>query len=445
MSTNNDTDTDTTQAYITVGSLVSEFSDTREESPLSEYTQRIRQQNNEIPVTPSDSEPWNDDVVVERYLDVDTYPATESLLKYARRKPPIVTGVATGKTGVIAGEPGSGKSMFALLMCCVIASGQEAMGLTPHNADGERVLFISMEEDHNEILLRWKALCQIHNIDTKRNIFFAGMDDVEFKGTGGIEAFVGGGYRDLYDLIATFNYKFVVIEPLSQMRLESEDNATHSLFFGVLSRLCSELDTTIFVVHHLRKPPPGMQSAFDANDIRGSSTILGAVRTLVMIAKLPRMGKRIYGYKFEKCQYSMPPEMTPYVFENEIVDTVWGSYGVGVIREYTTPTALPMPAHMLEDYRTHLLVMFEDKEHYRSNVQSSDWLGHTLALRVGVDIGTGVKSNERTDAQTDELNKLKSDLTKLVRLGMIETTVDSSERNNRTSRNVPVYIRGSQL
>ena len=379
------------------------------------------------------------------YVEIQDCPAVPELGYLAGRLPPICEGIATGKTGCIAGEPGTGKSMYALTMCCAIASGQPILGLQPSDPEGRNVLFLTLEEDMSEVLLRWKAICQVHSVDTKRNLHIAAQDNVNFIGTGGIASFITAGYADLRSTIKDGGFDFVVLDPLSKWRLEAEDNATHALFFGVLTRLCIECETTIFVVHHTRKPPPGTPPTFDANDLRGSSTILGEVRTLILLAKQPRIGKEAIGYKFVKCQYTRPPEMQAMEFTEEIVDCKRGSFGVGVLKEFTPTHAQPLPAHKVEEYRVVLKELFADADAYRSNVQSSEWLGFCLAQRMGVDVGIGQTSAKRSEGQAEAYESIKTDIARLMAMGLLRTEQEEMQRDNRTTRVIPVYKAGARL
>ena len=356
-----------------------------------------------------------------RYVSIQPSVATLDLVRKATRRPDILLGIATNKFGVMAAAPGTGKSMLALTMCAAVASGQTLIGFEPSDTDGQNALFVSLEEDSDEILLRWQAINQVYDIDTADRLHIAGENNVRFRSAGGPEEFINKGVYDLAELIAETGAKFVVLDPLAEWRLGAEDNPTFSLFASAIKLLCRDCDTTIMVIHHVRKPPPGLNTdTHNADSIRGATHLRGAARSILLLDYEPKIGPNVLSVSLDKVQYGQSKrKLPPLVISEEIVETDTGNYATGVLTEYVPPLELPMPAHVVDTYRNALNELFDSNESYRADIRSPQWLGVGLSESLGTDIGAGRKASERTESQTNAMNMLKNDITKLVRMELI--------------------------
>ena len=383
-----------------------------------------------------------------RYVSIESSIATLSGVRGASRKPDILRGMAANKFAIMAAAPGTGKSMMGLIMAAAVSSGQSILGFQPNDEDGLNSLFISLEEDSDEILLRWQAIKQVHDIDTNDRLHIAGENNVQWHTTGGIDEFITGGIYDLAELISAVNAKFVVLDPLAQWRLGAEDNATFSLFSSAIKQICVDCDTTVMVIHHVRKPPPGFKAeSHNADSIRGASDLRGAARTILLLDYETKIAPNVISCSFDKVQYGQSKyRLPPMQFTNEIVETDIGNYETGVLVEYTPPHELPMPVYMVDEYRDILVSLYETERYYRTDVRSPQWLGVGIADAQGIDIGTGRKAAERSKDQNEAIQSMKTDIAKLVRLDLIEPyQLEDHDTKNRNKRMVQVYARGHKL
>ena len=382
----------------------------------------------------------------KRYVSFSPTILTDDSIRQAKRKPDVIRGVATGKFGIMAAAPGTGKSMLGLKMCAAVASGKSILGFEPLDQDGQNSLFVSLEEDSDEIALRWGAIKQVYDVDIADRLHIVGEDDLQFHDQG-IDNFVTGAVYDLAELIAQTQAKFVVLDPLSQWRLGGEDNATFSLFSSAMKQLCKDCKTTIMVLHHVRKPPPGFKAeSHNADAIRGASDLRGAARTILLVDWEPKIAPNVITVSFDKVQYGESKiKMPPLVFNRELVETENETYETGVLIEYKPPHELPMPPYQVDEYRNALVDLFADTESYRSDIQANEWLGVALADSLGIDIGTGRKAAERTNEQNQAIQTMKTNIAKLVRMELIRPTHTDYEYKNRTTNRVKVYKKGSKL
>ena len=382
-----------------------------------------------------------------RYVSIDSTIASLDGVRKAQRQPDVLRGIAANKFGIMAAAPGTGKSMLGLKMCAAVASGQSILGFTPLNEDGLNALFVSLEEDSDEILLRWQAINQVYDIDTEERLHIAGEDNVKFHTTGGIDDFIKGGIFDLIDLINETQAKFVILDPLAQWRLGAEDNATFSLFSSAIKQICVSCECTIIVIHHVRKPPPGFQSeSHNADSIRGASDLRGAARTILLVDYEPKIDKGVISVSFDKVQYGESKyKLPPMKFSHEVIETDTGNYEVGVLVEYVPPIEQPIPAYQVDEYREALIQLFENQEEYRADMRSPEWLGLVLAESISLDIGAGRKAAERTNEQHNAITKVKNDISKLVRLELIQPTEQVVVIKSGNQRKVQTYKRGWKL
>ena len=382
-----------------------------------------------------------------RYVSIEPSVASLANVRKATRQPDIIRGIAANKFAIMAAAPGTGKSMLGLKMCAAVASGESILGFTPNNEDGLNALFVSLEEDSDEILLRWQAINQVYDIDTAERLHIAGEDNVKFHSTGGIEEFIKGGIYDLVDLINDTQAKFVILDPLAQWRLGAEDNATFSLFSSAIKQICVSCECTVMVIHHVRKPPPGFQSeSHNADSIRGASDLRGAARTILLLDYETKIAPGVISCSFDKVQYGESKfRLPPMKFSQEIIETDTGNYEVGVLVEYVPPHELPMPAHEVDEYRDALCALFETQEQYRADIRSGEWLGIALAAHMQTDIGAGRKTAERTNDQQKAITKLKNDIARLVRFEMVEPSEHVITIKSGNQRQIQIYRKGWKL
>ena len=358
----------------------------------------------------------------------------------AYRPPAILPGISANRAALMAAEPGIGKSALALMMCMAVASGEAVAGFVPNFTTGCTCMFISLEEETSEIILRAAAIRTRYGIDTKMNMIIAGHDRVSFlTSDDSIGTFVEHGEKELQELIFEHAAEFVVFDPLSVWPIGEENNSNHAAFFQVMNRISAELDCTIMVIHHTRKPPPGFKYKKSGDDVRGSSSIVGAVRTLIMV----NWATDHIVMHFEKCQYSKPPPDLEFVHSSEIITTKNGNYETLVLAPYQ---GHQLTVEELQEYREVLKHLFDIQENYRKNSQSSSWIGYALAIQMQIDVGADEKNNaNRTKTQKENRGILSQTIAALERMNYIEATQESTELNNRVQRNVAIYVPGNLL
>ena len=373
------------------------------------------------------------------YLFFEPTKFTPDLVKGAYRPKPLLQGIASHEPGLIAAEPGIGKSTIALTMCAAVASGKQLAGFVPTHMDGRRALFVSLEETTSEIILRAQAIAQRYGADFNNRLHFVGKSEARFVPNGTIEDFINHGENELAALIDYVNADLVILDPLSHWPIGDENNTTHAAFFAALGRICEKLCTTILVIHHVRKPPSGFSVKPSMFDVRGSSTSIGIARSLLIMYKQ----RECVSLTFEKVQYAMKPKDLHFGYSSELVTTDTGDYETVVMTEHE---GFALNAHQVGEYRKHLIDLFDEREHYRHSIQASDWIGVALALKANMDIGaSNSKSKDRTSTQKKNREDMKLIIDYLVGLDFLKQANMPIAKANRNRKQTPVFVEGEAL
>ena len=364
---------------------------------------------------------------------------TPELVKGASRPQPLLPGIASHEPGLIAAEPGIGKSQLALAMCAAVASGKMLAGFKPTHMDGRRALFVSLEESNNEILLRTQAIAQRYGADFGGRLHFVGKSNARFAQGGTIDSFIEHGESELAAVIDYLNADLVILDPLSHWPIGDENNTTHAAFFAALGRICETLCTTILVIHHVRKPPSGFSVKPSMFDVRGSSTSIGIVRSLMIMYKQ----RDCVSLTYEKVQYGMKPNDQHFVNSTELIKTDNGEYETGVMTEHE---GFALNAYQVGEYRKHLIDLFDERDYYRHSIQADDWIGIALAIKADMDIGTDkAKSKDRTAAQKKNRADMKLIIDYLTGLDFLKQSTMPGIKANRNQKPTPVFVAGDSL
>jgi len=174
-------------------------------------------------------------------------------------------------TGIVAGEPGIGKTWIVMDFVLALASG--AKWLDRFETIASKVLVVDEENAHVLIRRRYVSLAwrykefgKLDNID-----FLVGnsidITPLEHR-TKGLQA--SSDFTMLYNTIATGGYEVVVFDSLTRMHHADEnDSSRMSAVFGYVKRLMDDLGVSCLFTHHFNK-----SKGHNNNRLRGSSDIL---------------------------------------------------------------------------------------------------------------------------------------------------------------------------
>jgi hypothetical protein len=238
-----------------------------EMQPPSEKTKRHKPANTLVPFKP---------------FDVGSLPRRAWL--YGQH---YLRGVVT----VTAGMGGRGKSSNSLVEAIAMATARALLGEAP--AERCRVWYHCGDDNMEELLRRVAAICQHYNIDMKELegwLFLTTPREFELR--------VAEGYMDVKTDEATINriheqieinvIDVAILDPLVKLHGVNESGTGMDRVLGIFQAVADEHAASVEIVHHTRKNGVGHADAMQGeDDMRGSSSIHGAVRSQRLVNVMP--------------------------------------------------------------------------------------------------------------------------------------------------------------
>jgi hypothetical protein len=187
---------------------------------------------------------------------------------------------AAGYLSVTFAAPKTGKSLLALAEAIDAATGRGF--LTGRPADPIRALYYNAEDDLAVIQARIAAVLQHWQIPQSEIVGrlypVSGValpkPVVLIRGE---KAEIGeAAFRALADLIQREGIALAVFDPLQDLSQSPETNEVFRALGGRIRALASDTGAAIGLVHHTRKPSPGIMPTLD--DGRGGSSLRGVAR-----------------------------------------------------------------------------------------------------------------------------------------------------------------------
>ncbi len=254
------------------------------------------------------------------------FPPRETLLKDSRTGRPIMV---RGKTGIVGGSGGAGKTMAFTMLAICVALGRAWFGEGGFDTAQGRVLMLLAEEDREEIERRIASISRAMGLgDLELEILTSNLVLLPLAGQG--VAFTSGGdgargelpeterpeeirelLREAHDCGEAF--ALVILDPLSRFAGfdVEKDNPAATRFVQVLesftSKPCGE--PNVLVAHHLRKI--GQDEDREASQaIRGAVGLVDGVRFAAILSqqKVIAGAPDLLRFKVVKSNYAAMPE-----------------------------------------------------------------------------------------------------------------------------------------
>ena len=196
-----------------------------------------------------------------------------------------------GVVSITAGMGGRGKSSNSLVEAIVLATAKPLLREPP----GERcrVWYHCGDDNMEELHRRVAAICQRYNLDMAELegwLFLTTPREFELR--------VAEGYMDVKTDDATINrihdqieanaIDVAILDPLVKLHSVREADVGMDRVIGVFQAVADEHGCSVEIVHHTRKGAAGHGDAMQGgDDMRGSSSIQGAVRSQRMVNVMP--------------------------------------------------------------------------------------------------------------------------------------------------------------
>ncbi len=169
---------------------------------------------------------------------------------------------------VIGGEPGTGKSVFALDLAIALASGTEFLGAFKPD-EQYRVLYLDEEMDKQLARRRIRQLVGGRQLEP-------GDVDLHYYNSSGMNLDRASDRLRLRGILEELQPQWVVLDSLIRFHSRNEnDNSAMSEFFAMLKELRVEHECGMLALHHLAKPSKERSSEL-GHRLRGASDLRAA-------------------------------------------------------------------------------------------------------------------------------------------------------------------------
>lgn len=188
---------------------------------------------------------------------------------------------------IITGKGGFGKSTLALCIAVAVASGVHFQFWAPRSR--ENVLYVSAEDDKDEMQRRIIAICQRFGFDldvVQRRLHLvvptSDQGVVLFKWNAARNKIQNADLADtLPDIVANLKLGLIVVDPLVEV-LQGVDENSNTMMAEAMAKfreMARDYDMPVLIVHHDRKGGVGESSIQDG--ARGASAIVNSARLVV--------------------------------------------------------------------------------------------------------------------------------------------------------------------
>lgn len=201
-----------------------------------------------------------------------TFHTWDEAIEHSENQPKMLveTLLPAGGVALLAGEPGIGKSFFALNLAHSIGLGQPFFGLKVHTGREEETAPVAyvLGEGFHGFGRRVKRLREETDADLSE---IGGVLTVERANLADTET-----QDDLVDELDTLHPRFIVFDTFSSLfHVTSEnDNAEVAQLMTFFDYLAQRYEATVLVVHHISKV---------GKTVRGASAFIGNVDTVISL------------------------------------------------------------------------------------------------------------------------------------------------------------------
>jgi AAA domain len=295
---------------------------------------------------------------------------------------------------------GIGKSSLSLIDLVGMASGRNLLG----GACAPRPLtvwYLNLEDPQEEIDRRISAILihyQIDYEDIRGRLFVNSEEELIIAEKTRDQTLICRPVVDaLKSEISDLGIDVAIVDPfVSCHRVPEIDNGAIDTVAKTWAAIARETDSSIDLVHHVRKPS-GTQSEFSVNDARGASSLIGATRSNRVLNRMTKEEAEKAGIPAEERRFYFRVDkgekdnMRPPLEKAEWFKLVGVSIGngteeapadnVGVVTKWEMPSAFDgVTAADLLRVQQRIT-----KSEWRSDQRSPAWAGNAVAEVLRID------------------------------------------------------------
>lgn len=291
---------------------------------------------------------------------------------------------------LLAGDGGTGKSLLALQLMAACTTGNQWIGL---DVDQGPVLYLSAEDDRDEVHKRVEEICEAEGIDRSEAhqaymVYMAGQDAVlAFENKGRMEATTL--FRRLAALMESVSPMVLILDNLADVFAGNENNRTLAKqFIGLLRGLAIRFDCTIILLAH-----PSLSGLSSGTGTSGSTAWSNSVRSRLYLQRPGQPDE-------EPNARVLEAKKANYAAAGTRFNLVW-QQGRFVRQDPKNPWDRVTTAD-LENVRA----LFASGL-WRCSDQSQDWGGYAVAEVLDLDIGP---RGSTKGSRSAEQNRLRADV-----------------------------------
>ncbi|GEK72950.1 MULTISPECIES: AAA family ATPase [Halomonas] len=256
----------------------------------------------------------------------------------------VVDGLLPEPIAAAVVAPGStGKSFWLMQLAACVCTGVPFMGQAIPNPGA--VLMLGAEDDADEISRRLHSIVREYEWDGDRlDPETLGERFYAFPLVGQDNRLVKDGERDEAKINAIINMaraitdlRLIILDPVSRFRSgEENSNDDNTRFAEALEHIRKETGVTVLVAHHSRKGSNGDS----ADDVRGGSAFVDALRFVATLAKLPFKEAERLGMSPEDAANLIRFTVVKANYKHDMV-MQWMRRGMGGVLKPTDPPEEP--------------------------------------------------------------------------------------------------------
>ena len=298
---------------------------------------------------------------------------------------------ARGFVSVTAAQGGIGKSSLEITEAIAIGTGRDLLGVRPW--ERAPVWYLGLEDSLDEYERRVAAIGLHYGIsgaELERALFLDSGRDQDFV----IAVEEKNGTKIVEPKIASIvanvrlqKIALVTVDPFVACHAVNEnDNAKLEKVTRAWASVANQAGCAVELVHHFRKSSGNVGSS--ADDVRGASAIVGAARSVRILASMSQEQAHLAGVKDRYRYFSATYGKANLFPRSETLD--WhhmtsvslGNGGgrpddeIGVVTPWSWPNALEGDPCKVQDVVS--------SGEWAQNVQSKDWVGYAVAAALSL-------------------------------------------------------------
>jgi KaiC/GvpD/RAD55 family RecA-like ATPase len=283
---------------------------------------------------------------------------------------------------MLGGDGGTGKSLLALQLALACSTASPWLGL---DVDQGAVVYVSAEDDPDEIKLRMREICEAEGVELGEafTLYVANL-----VGRDAVLAVEDKGrmvptplFRSLRLTVAEIRPILVVIDNLADAFAGNENNRSLAKqFIGLLRGLALDYDCVVLLLAH-----PSLSGLREGTGTSGSTAWSNSVRSRLYLHRLGEADADRNARVLEsmKANYAAAGGRFNLAwrkgrFVRQEIGSAWDRITKADVERVREKIASGL---------------------YRFNEQSPMWAGHAVAEVLGLDIGQALPARDRSDLQ----------------------------------------------